>query len=125
MSRSLRVLLFTIVILGVFTVQPAVAEETTNNATGIVCGAEKLPDMVEGFFELTTGFGVLGLVIVWQGDSLLSMFTLSPEQKKGLKRHKRTALKSTIVLLTLGPLYTVAGSTMGLPMAECIDLVPW
>lgn len=53
------------------------------------------------------------------------MFTVNPEQKKGLKQHKRTALKSAVILLVLGPLYTVAGSTMGLPLADCVDLVPW
>jgi hypothetical protein len=53
------------------------------------------------------------------------MFTLNPEQKKGLKRHKRSAMKSAVILVVLGPLYTVAGSMMGLPLAQCVDLVPW
>jgi hypothetical protein len=53
------------------------------------------------------------------------MFTLNPEQKKGLKRHKRSAMKSAVVLVVLGPLYTVAGSTMSLPLAQCVNLVPW
>ena len=81
--------------------------------------------MIEGFFQLTTGLGIVGLAVVWQADSLIDMFTLNPEQKKGLKRHKRSALKSTIILVTLGPLYTVAGSMMGLPLADCVNLVPW
>ena len=81
--------------------------------------------MISGFFQLTTGLGILGLVVVWQADSLAEMFTMNPEQRKGFKRHKRTALKSAIILLVLGPLYTVAGSVMGLPLAECVDLVPW
>lgn len=29
------------------------------------------------------------------------------------------------VVVVLGPLYTVAGSMMGLPLAQCVDLVPW
>ena len=53
------------------------------------------------------------------------MFTITPEQKKGLKRHKRSAMKSAVVLVALGPLYTVAGSMMGLPLAECVNLAPW
>jgi len=57
--------------------------------------------------------------------SLIEMFTLNPDQKKGLKRHKRSAMKSAVVLVILGPLYTVAGSMMGLPLAQCVDLVPW
>ncbi|WP_435182204.1 hypothetical protein [Halorussus sp. AFM4] len=113
---------FTIAILSLMAVEPALAQQTSQSA---VCSADKLPGMIEGFFQLTTGLGIVGLAVVWQADSLIEMFTLNPEQKKGLKRHKRSAMKSTIVLVVLGPLYTVAGSMMGLPLAQCVDLVPW
>ncbi|WP_123539234.1 hypothetical protein [Halosimplex salinum] len=109
----------TVVLLSLFAVQPVAAQ---SNA---VCSADNLPSMIEGFFQLTTGLGIVGLAIVWQADSLIEMFTLNPEQKKGLKRHKRSSMKSAVVLVVLGPLYTVAGSMMGLPLAQCVDLVPW
>ena len=109
----------TVVLLSLFAVQPVAAQ---SNA---VCSADNLPSMIEGFFQLTTALGIVGLAIVWQADSLIEMFTLNPEQKKGLKRHKRSAMKSAVVLVVLGPLYTVAGSMMGLPLAQCVDLVPW
>jgi len=113
---------FTIAVLSLMAAEPALAQQTSQSA---VCSADKLPGMIEGFFQLTTGLGIVGLAIVWQADSLIEMFTLNPEQKKALKRHKRSAMKSTIVLVVLGPLYTVAGSMMGLPLAQCVDLVPW
>ncbi|WP_313692095.1 hypothetical protein [Halorarum halobium] len=100
-------------------VDPVAAQESA------VCAADRLPEMITGFFQLTTGLGLVGLVVVWQGDSLVEMFTLHREQREGIKRHKRTALKSAVVLVILGPLYTVAGSMMNLPLASCIDLVPW
>jgi hypothetical protein len=109
----------TVIILSLVAVQPAAAQ---SNA---VCSADNLPSMIEGFFQLTTALGIVGLAIVWQADSLIEMFTLNPEQKKGLKRHKLSAMKSAVVLVVLGPLYTVAGSTMGLPLAQCVNLVPW
>ena len=99
--------------------EPAAAQ------TNAVCSAGNLPSMIEGFFQLTTALGIVGLAVVWQADSLIEMFTITPEQKKGLKRHKRSAMKSAVVLVALGPLYTVAGSMMGLPLAECVDLAPW
>jgi hypothetical protein len=111
---AISVLLFSLV-----AVDPVVAQ------TNAVCSADNLPSMIEGFFQLTTALGIVGLAIVWQADSLIEVFTLNPEQKKGLKRHKRSAMKSTVVLVVLGPLYTVAGSMMGLPLAQCVDLVPW
>ncbi|EMA29384.1 hypothetical protein C445_16949 [Halobiforma lacisalsi AJ5] len=111
--------MLTIVFLGLFAVQSVTAQ---SNA---VCSADNLPSMIEGFFQLTTALGIVGLAIVWQADSLIEMFTLHPEQKKGLKRHKRSAMKSAVVLVVLGPLYTVAGSMMSLPLAQCVDLVPW
>ncbi|MFW5900548.1 MAG: hypothetical protein ACOCTH_02075 [Halodesulfurarchaeum sp.] len=118
-DRILRRAAVTIVLLSLIVVQPVAAQDNA------VCNADKLPDMIEGFFQLTTALGIVGLAVVWQADSLIEMFTLSPEQKKGLKRHKRAAMKSAVILVVLGPLYTVAGSMMGLPLAECIDLVPW
>ncbi|TQQ79201.1 hypothetical protein EGH24_12090 [Halonotius terrestris] len=90
-----------------------------------VCDAQNLPGIIEGFFQITTSLGIMGLVVIWQADSLVDMFTLDPEQKRGLKRHKRSAMKSAVILVVLGPLYTVAGPIMGLPLAECVNLVPW
>lgn len=118
-STPLRRTALGVVLLAVVAVDPALAQ---SNA---VCSAEKLPGMIEGFFQLTTGLGIMGLAVVWQGESLIDMFTLNREQKEALKRHKRKALKSAVVLLVLGPLYTVAGSMMGLPLAECVNLAPW
>jgi len=118
-SRLPQRAVLTLALLSLFAVSPAAAQ------TNAVCSADKLPSMIEGFFQLTTGLGIVGLAIVWQADSLIEMFTLNPEQKKGLKRHKRSAMRSALVLVVLGPLYTVAGSMMGLPLAECVDLVPW
>ena len=112
----------TLTVLSLVAVDPVLAQQTSQSA---VCSADNLSGMIEGFFQLTTGLGIVGLAVVWQADSLIEMFTLNPEQKKGLKRHKRSAMKSTVVLVILGPLYTVAGSMMGLPLAECVDLVPW
>lgn len=106
-------------VLTVVAVDPVAAQEST------VCEAERLPEMISGFFQLTTAVGLMGLVVVWQADSLIELFTMRREQREGLKRHKRTALRSTVILLVLGPLYTVAGSVMNLPLAECVDLVPW
>ncbi|RLM63684.1 hypothetical protein [Halorubrum sp. Atlit-26R] len=113
---------FAVAVLLLVAVEPALAQETSQSA---VCSADNLPGMIEGFFQLTTGLGIVGLAVVWQADSLIEMFTLNPDQKKGLKQHKRSAMKSAVVLVVLGPLYTVAGAMMGLPLAQCVDLVPW
>jgi len=118
-SRLLKRAVIATIALTFVAVEPAAAQ---SNA---VCDADKLPGMIEGFFQLTTGLGIAGLAVVWQADSLIEMFTLNPDQKKGLKRHKRSATKSAVVLVVLGPLYTVAGSMMSLPLADCVDLVPW
>ncbi|WP_080508341.1 hypothetical protein [Haloparvum sedimenti] len=115
---SRRTIIATVLVL-VVAVEPALAQESA------VCEAERLPEMISGFFQLTTAVGLMGLVVVWQADSLVEMFTVRPDQREALKRHKRTALKSAVVLLVLGPLTTVAGSMMNLPIAQCVDLTPW
>ena len=114
-----RVVALSGALLTLIAVTPAAAQ------TNAVCSASKLPGMIEGFFQITTTLGIMGLVVVWQTDSLVDMFMLDPEQKRGLKIHKRSALKSAVILLVLGPLYTVAGSVMNLPLANCVNLVPW
>ena len=118
-SRRPKQAALIVVTLSLFAVEPAAAQ------TNAVCSADNLPSMIEGFFQLTTALGIVGLAVVWQADSLIEMFTITPEQKKALKRHKRSAMKSAVVLVALGPLYTVAGSMMGLPLAECVNLAPW
>ena len=118
-QRVARSGLTSIIILSLVAVDPVLAQDS------VVCDAEGLPDMISGFFQITTALGIMGLVVVWQADSLVEMFTMNIEQKKSLKQHKRTAMKSAVILVILGPLYTVAGAAMGLPLAECVDLVPW
>lgn len=106
-----------ILALSLIAVEPALAQEAVCDATG-------LPQMVSGFFQLTTGIGLLGVVVVWQANSLAEMFTMAPDQRERLKQYRQQALKSGLVLLVLGPLYSVAGSMMGLPLASCVDLTP-
>lgn len=109
-----------VVALTLVAVEPALAQNP-------VCAEESdtLVNMIEGFVQLTTGLGVMGLLVVWQADSLMEMFTLGQEQQRALKRHKRSALKSAVVLVTLGPLFTVMGSSMDLPVADCVDVIPF
>jgi len=87
--------------------------------------SQTLADMVEGFVQITTGLGIMGLLVVWQSDALLSMFTFGREQKAKLKEHKQDAMRSAATLVVLGPLFTVGGSAMGLPIAQCVDLIPF
>lgn len=117
--RWVRRTALSVVIMSVVAIQPVLAQSDP------ICEADNLPGMIEGFFQLTIALGIIGFVIVWQADALLEMFTLDPQAKKSLEQHKTTALKSTVVLLVLGPLYTVAGSIMNLPLADCVNLAPW
>lgn len=123
-GRLGRGLLVTTLLLTLLAAQPALAQDS---ATNPVCQDDSgtLADMIEGFVRLTTGLGVMGLLVVWQSDSLMEIFTLNREQKASLKQHKRTALKSTMTIVLLGPLFTLAGSSMGLPIAQCVDLIPF
>jgi hypothetical protein len=120
-ARTVIALGVFITVFAVIAVQPALAQENP------VCqeDSETLINMIEGFVQLTTGLGVMGLLVVWQADSLLEMFTLSQEQQASLKQHKRSAMKSASTLILLGPLFTLAGSMMDLPIATCVDLIPF
>jgi len=106
---------------------PALAQDGDGGSSNPVCqdSSNTLANMIEGFLQITTGLGIMGLLIVWQADSLAEMFTLNREQKANLKRHKHSATKSGAILVILGPLFTVAGSVMELPIAQCVDLIPF
>lgn len=120
--RVSRLAIIFVLVLGLTTAQLAAAQPENP-----VCQEESgtLTDMIEGFVQLTTGLGIMGLLVVWQADSMMEMFTLSREQKASLKQHKRGAIKSAGTLVVLGPLFTLAGSAMEIPIAECVDLIPF
>ena len=121
--RLLQFLLVTILVVGIIAAQPAAAQEATNP----VCQDESgvLTQALEGYVQLVTAFAVMGLFVVWQGESLAEMFTLNPERLMKLKQHKRQSLKSTVIILLLGAGFTLAGKVMGVPVARCIDLTPF
>ena len=118
--RTMTVLCSTVAVLTVLAVDPALAQNP-------VCAEESdtLVNMIEGFVQVTTGLGVMGLLVVWQADSLMEIFTMGQEQQAAFKTHKRRALKSAVVLVLLGPIFTVMGSSMDLPVAQCVDLTPF
>lgn len=84
-----------------------------------------LVNIIEGFLKITVALGVIGLILIWQVDSLVEMVTVSREQKLAIKQHKRGAMKSAGTLVIIGPLFNVAGLLMSLPIAECVNLVPF
>ena len=122
LARIGWVLLLSGILLSLFTIQPVAAQSSNPVCSG---DSGTLPNMIEGFIQLTTALGLMGLLVIWQADELMEMFTLAPEQKQTFVSHKRSAMKSAAVLVVLGPLYTIAGSVMGLPIAQCVDVVPF
>lgn len=125
-ARSCVVLVI-LLTLATAVAQPAAAQSSDSSAANPICqdSSETLAQMIEGFVQITTAIGLMGLLVVWQADSLLEMFTMGHEKQAKIKEHKRGAMRSAGVLVVLGPLFTVAGSTMGLPIAQCVDLIPF
>jgi hypothetical protein len=121
-ARRLGQLLIGLCVLLAVVSTPVAAQESNP-----ICSddSETLANLLEGFIQITTALGVMGLLVVWQADSLLEMVAVGREQQASLRTHKRTALKSAVILICLGPLFTVAGTTMGLPIASCVDLIPF
>lgn len=121
-GRRLGQCLIALCVLLAIVSTPVAAQEGNPLCTD---SSDTLANMVEGFIQITTALGVMGLLLVWQADSLVEMFAVGRDEKASLKRHKRSALKSAAILVCLGPLFTVAGATMGLPIASCVDLIPF
>jgi hypothetical protein len=129
-GRTSRLVLLCVLLLGgiAMPATPVAAQDNSGGSNANpICqdSSNTLANMIEGFVQITVALGLMGLLVVWQADSLVEMFTLSREQKAKIKQHKRGAMRSAAVLVVLGPLFTVAGSTMGLPIAQCVDLIPF
>lgn len=124
-NRFLRVVCW--LLIGSFVVSLILAQPAAAQTENPVCADESgtLPDMIEGFIQLTTAFGLIGLIVVWQADELAEMIAFESERRQRFKNHKLTATKSAGVLVVLGPLFTIAGTVMELPIAQCVDLVPF
>lgn len=122
--RAIRVGVLLVIAL-LLASQPALAQDS--GATNPVCqdSSGTLADMIEGFVQITTGLGIIGLFVVWQGSTLMGMVPMHHERKKRLTRHKWGAMKSASMLVVLGPLFTITGSAMNLPVAQCVDLIPF
>jgi hypothetical protein len=121
-ARRSGQLLIALCLVLAFASTPVAAQEGNPICTD---DSDTLAGLVEGFIQITTALGVMGLLVVWQADSLVEMVAMGRDQRASIRDHKRTALKSAVVLICLGPLFTVAGTTMGLPIASCVDLIPF
>lgn len=104
---------------------PTAAQNICENASG---STNRIGNIVNGFFQLTTALGLVGVVLLWQGDALANLFTLSPKQKRGLKRRKSSAMKGALVLLLLGPMIFALDQVIpggGLPLGGCANVFSW
>jgi len=70
-----RQAVFIVVVLSLFAVEPAAAQ------TNAVCSADNLPSIIEGFFQLPTALGIVGLAVV-AGRLLIEMFTITADQSR-------------------------------------------
>jgi hypothetical protein len=97
------------------------------SAQSVICQdtSGTLPGLIEGAILLIVGVGIMTAVVVYFADTLLQMLAIDPPARQQIKEHKRTVYKSTALLVVAGPLLAVMGPTLGLPFAECVDLIPF
>jgi hypothetical protein len=100
--------------------QPAAAQS-------VVCqdASNTLPGLIEGALILIVGVGLMAAVVVYFADTLMEMLAFGMERRQQIKQHKRTVYRSAALLVVGGPLLAVMGPTLGLPFAECVDLIPF
>lgn len=123
-SVAIRVMLVGLLALTLLA-QPVAAQSGDENP---VCGKEgmdTIANIIEGWVKLTAGLGLMAMIAVWQANTLAEMFTNNPDSRRQLKQHKRTIGKSGLTLVALGPGATIAGRLMGLPVTECVNLIPF
>ena len=97
------------------------------SAQSVICQdpSGTLPGLIEGAILLIVGVGIMTAVVVYFADTLLQMLAIEPPDRDQIRAHKRTVYKSTALLVVAGPLLAVMGPTLGLPFAQCVDLIPF
>jgi hypothetical protein len=112
--------------VGVVTLGTALASQPAA-AQSVVCqdASDTLPGLIEGALLLIVGVGLMAAVVVYFADTLMEMLAFGMERRQQIKQHKRTVYKSAALLVVGGPLLAVMGPTLGLPFAECVDLIPF
>jgi hypothetical protein len=118
--RSLQTGLDTVLVVGFVLVafNTPVAAQTNTTA---ICQQSGLENAINGFLSLTTGVGLIGALGMYKFNVLVEILAMNPEQKKQLKRKKNDIKKGVILLVGSGPLFGLAGSLMGLPIASCVN----
>lgn len=109
-------------LLALLAVEPVAAQSAPP-----VCsdGSGTLPNVIEGFIQVTTALGLLGLLVVWQADAITENLVIGIEGKRRITQQKLRTAKTSAALVFLGTLCILASQTMHLPLAHCIDPVPF
>lgn len=125
-ARKAFLSMFTLTLVSMLAVEPVMAQSSSPT---LVCQSASqtanptaLGNLVQRFFQLTTLVGLLGMFAIWQGGSLAEILTLSQRQKRNIKEYKSSSLKAAIVLVLIGPLFTVGASTLVGSRMACLDL---
>ncbi|MFC5367165.1 hypothetical protein [Salinirubrum litoreum] len=100
--------------------QPAAAQSVICQDT-----SGTLPGLVEGAILLIVGVGIMAAVVMYFADTLMQMLVITGPRRESVDAHKRTVYRSAAMLVVAGPLLAVMGPTLGLPFADCVDLIPF
>ncbi|WP_440989575.1 hypothetical protein [Haloarchaeobius baliensis] len=120
-ARKAFLAMFTLAVLSMVAVQPVMAQPNS-----IVCQdastTNNLGDLVETFFQITTVAGLVGVFAVWQGGSVAEVLTLSQRQKRNIKEYKSSTMKAAVVMVLIGPMFTVFSSQIMSSQLGCLSL---
>lgn len=109
-------------LLALLAVDPVAAESPPP-----VCSADSgtLPSLIEGFIQLTTALGLLGLLAVWQADTITDRLVIGIEGQRRLTQQKLRTAKRSATLVILGTLLILASQLNHLLITHCTNPVPF
>lgn len=84
----------------------------------------ELGSLVNTWLQMMFSIGVVAAIGMYQYETLVGMVTFKQSQKRYMKEKKRDIVKAIVVLIAVGPLFTIfASSTIG--SAGCVSFIPW
>lgn len=111
-----------VLILALVGVEPALAATTQQS---VLCQAKFIPNLLNTIIQLSIfGSGAFAFV-TYVGTSSLQSLPISDDRKQVLKQKRGDALVSAGKTFAVGPIVMILINVAGLPIANCLTLVPF
>lgn len=91
-----------------------------------ICNTGMIPGLMNVGIQLSIWGAGGGMFLTYVGTNALeSVPFISQEQREALKSARGTAIRRGLLVFLAGPVFTLIANAADIPLAECIEFVPF